>query len=84
MLTKYRLASLTFLLLIISYSCIKNDNTEIFQYKTNSFIKNWLLCGPFPNCQNCSNTDFLHGENCHGFYTDYPSYGHFLLPLDGL
>ena len=71
MLTKYRLASLTFLLSIIFYSCVKNDNTEIFQYKTNTFIKNWLLCGPFPNCQNCSNIDFFHGENCHGFYTDY-------------
>ena len=71
MLTKYRLAYLTFLLIIISYSCIKNDNTEVFQYKTNTFIKNWLLCGPFPNCQNCSSTDFIHGENCQGFYTDY-------------
>ena len=65
------LATSVSLLLSISYSCIRYDNTEIFQYKTNTFIKNWLLCGPFPNCKNCSPTDFFHGENCRGFYTDY-------------
>ncbi len=68
---KHNLASFTLLILIISCSDIRDDNTEIFQYQTNTFIKNWLLCGPFPNCPDCSGTDFSHGENCRGFYTDY-------------
>lgn len=60
-----------FILIVLLFGTVSCDNGEIFQYKTNTFIKNWLLCGPFPNCQNCSNTDFQHGENCQGFYTDY-------------
>ncbi len=71
MLTKYQINSLAFLILIISYSCVRNDPIEIFQYKTDTFIKDWLLCGPFPNCENCSSINFFHGENCVGFYTDY-------------
>jgi len=65
------------------FGTVSCDKGEIFQYKTDTFIKDWLLYGPFPNCENCSSTDFIHGEDCHGFYTDYPSYGHILLPLDG-
>ena len=60
-----------FILIVLLFGTVSCENGEIFQYKTNTFIKNWLLCGPFPNCQNCSNTDFQHGENCQGFYTDY-------------
>ncbi len=68
---KHNLASFILLILIISCSDIRDDNTEIFQYQTNTFIRNWMLCEPFPNCENCSSTDFVHGEHWHGFYTDY-------------
>jgi hypothetical protein len=35
------------------------------------FIKEWLLCGPFSNCEDCPKMDYKHGEKCMGFYTDY-------------
>jgi hypothetical protein len=40
-------------------------------YQPNEFIKTWLICGPFPNCEDCSLIDYKHSANCKGFYTDY-------------
>jgi len=37
----------------------------------NAFIKDWLIIGPFPNCETCSTTDYQHSNQCTGFYTDY-------------
>jgi len=47
------------------------DVNNIFQFKTDTFIKSWLLCGPFPNYEDCAFEDYKHGEHCKGFYTDY-------------
>ncbi len=35
------------------------------------FLLNWLILGPFPNCENCQETSFTHDERCAGFYMDY-------------
>ena len=41
------------------------------QLKEGVFIKDWLLLGPFPNCEGCDVKDFKHGEQCAGFATDF-------------
>ena len=41
------------------------------KYETNSYIKDWLIVGPFPNCEDCSTVSYHHDERCEGFYTDY-------------
>ena len=46
-------------------------NSEPIQYSPNTFIKDWLILGPFPNCEDCSTTDYHHDLRCKGFYTDY-------------
>ena len=56
------------LLLVLNLTSCESDE---FQYETDVFIKDWLLCGPFPNCENCPPTDYKHGKHCLGFYTDY-------------
>jgi len=60
-----------FTLIVLLFVTVNCDKGEIFQYKTGVFIKDWLVCGPFPNCDNCTSTDFFHGEKCQGFYTDF-------------
>jgi len=50
----------------------KQDQTSVQTVlKLNAFIKDWLIIGPFPNCETCSTVDYLHGTHCVGFYTDY-------------
>ncbi len=50
----------------------KLDQTSIqTTLKLNAFIKDWLIIGPFPNCETCSTVDYLHDSHCTGFYTDY-------------
>ncbi|VAX28744.1 hypothetical protein MNBD_IGNAVI01-110, partial [hydrothermal vent metagenome] len=51
-------------LLFISLSTVYAQDDNIFQFKSNTFIIDWLVCGPFPNKgSNNINTDFLfeHG-----------------------
>ena len=55
------------LLIFLTISC--SDNTV--QYEPNSYIKEWLVAGPFPNCEDCSTVSYHHDERCEGFYTDY-------------
>ena len=59
-----------FLILVLSANTFSQPNTA-FQFKENTFIKDWLLLGPFPNCLGCSTVNFKHGKHCVGFYTDY-------------
>ncbi len=59
--------STSILLLFSVISCQKQE----FTYSPNVYIKDWLLCGPFPNCEDCTLMDYKHGEKCRGFYTDY-------------
>ena len=59
-----------FVALLVFSSC-SEKKTPLFEYKTNEYIKDWLVAGPFPNCVGCSETNYMHGENCTGFYTDY-------------
>jgi len=59
--------SVVFITLFLLSGC-GNDRV---QYQPNVFIKDWLIAGPFPNCENCSETNYHHDERCKGFYTDY-------------
>ena len=36
-----------------------------------TFFRDWLVCGPFPNCPECIPEDFKHDERCRGYFTDY-------------
>ncbi|MEN8192383.1 MAG: hypothetical protein ABFS12_06170 [Bacteroidota bacterium] len=62
--------SLFTILFIIAF-LLSGCSDEAIQYETNTFIKDWLIVGPFPNCEDCSTTDFHHDAKCDGFYTDY-------------
>lgn len=53
------------------FNSCKESNAPVFEFKTNEYIKDWLIAGPFPNCEGCSEVNFKHGENCTGFYTDF-------------
>ena len=59
------------LLIILATFSILSCNKKEAEYETNTFIKNWLILGPFPNCEDCGTENYKHGENCAGFYTDY-------------
>ncbi len=59
-----------FFILFLSANTFSQPN-RAFQFKENTFIKDWLLLGPFPNCPGCSTANFKHGKHCQGFYTDY-------------
>ncbi len=39
--------------------------------KSHKFLRTWLLCGPFPNCPECSREDYEHDARCRGFSTDW-------------
>lgn len=61
-----------FLILILQLSCRMDRTlytTEIIE--NGSYIRDWLLCGPFPNCEDCSRENYEHDERCKGFFTDY-------------
>jgi hypothetical protein len=60
-------AILSLFFLISQFSCT-NDQISYYEGR---FIKDWLICGPFPNCEDCSLTNYYHTANCTGFYTDY-------------
>jgi len=64
---------LLILIQVILIGCTKKD----MEYMPDAFIKDWLICGPFPNCEDCSLIDYKHSSICKGFYTDY------LAPLGG-
>ena len=35
------------------------------------FMRDWLLCGPFPNPLSDGSTEYFHDERCVGFFKDY-------------
>ncbi len=59
----------TFIISIL-FSC-NNDKTDSVIYEPNTYIKDWLIVGPFPNCEDCSTISYHHDKKCKGFYTDY-------------
>ncbi len=67
---KQKLLKLLVTYLIFS-SILFAQSKNIIKYETNSFIKDWLILGPFPNCDSCSSIDYHHDERCKGFFTDY-------------
>ena len=46
-------------------------SSDQIKYETGKYIKDWLVVGPFPNCEDCSTVSYHHDERCEGFYTDY-------------
>ncbi|MBN2088416.1 hypothetical protein JW964_02335, partial [candidate division KSB1 bacterium] len=63
----YALLAIAFTVSFIFSGCGK----DTIQYEPETFTKDWLIVGPFPNCEDCSTTDYHHDERCQGFYTDY-------------
>ena len=63
------IASLSLLVLIIA--CQSQKPIYQFSGKDTPYFRDWLLCGPFPNCPDCDPIDYKHDERCKGFYTDY-------------
>ena len=61
---------------IFSLSLQLNCQMDRTQYTTEiiengTYIRDWLLCGPFPNCEDCSRENYEHDERCKGFFKDY-------------
>ena len=61
----------SFFLYLIFSTVLTAQNTNTITYQTNTFIKDWLILGPFPNCENCSSINYHHDQRCKGFFTDY-------------
>lgn len=61
----------TIVLAVIIFASMSCTKTTDFQYEPDTFIKEWLICGPFPNSINCQLQDYKHGACCEGFFTDY-------------
>lgn len=62
------------LLLVISLfaNCgIDYPDYSIEVVEQETYLRDWLLCGPFPNCQECKTENYKHDERCKGFFTDY-------------
>jgi len=71
----FSIVLLTIVSSLLFSGCSKKPDKENTQIQTNlelnTFIKDWLIIGPFPNCETCSTVDYMHGEHCKGFYTDF-------------
>ncbi len=65
-----RIVQVLFVFLLFMTTLTSCKQTSKVELKKNEFIKDWLLIGPFPNCENCDLTDYMHGENCTGFTAD--------------
>ncbi len=72
-----KIFQLLIIIALVTLSFISCRQTSKVELKKNEFIKDWLLIGPFPNCDDCDLSDFMHGDKCKGFATD------FLLPIGG-
>ncbi|MBN1350130.1 hypothetical protein JXJ21_12015 [candidate division KSB1 bacterium] len=62
------------LLLVISLQFTCHLDRTLYQsniIENGTYIHDWLLCGPFPNCEGCSRENYEHDERCKGFFTDY-------------
>ena len=53
------------------FNACQKKSAPVTEYQTKEYVKDWLIAGPFPNCEGCSEVSFKHGEKCTGFYTDY-------------
>ncbi len=60
-----------FLLIFFATFSMLSCTKKASEYKPGTYIRNWLILGPFPNCENCGTENYKHGKNCTGFYTDY-------------
>ena len=66
------LFTIIFLSLFILNMCSQSQKT-VYQFsgEDTPYFRDWLLCGPFPNCPDCDQVSYKHDERCKGFYTDY-------------
>lgn len=68
---KSKLFFSSFFVAIITVALLSGCSCSKIQYEPNVFIKDWLIAGPFPNCEVMPTDGFSHDEKCEGFYTDY-------------
>ena len=52
-------------------SCQKRNVVYLFDGNSTDYFREWLLCGPFPNCPQCDPVDYMHDEKCTGFFADH-------------
>jgi len=68
---KSKLFQSAFAVVIVIAFLFSGCGNDHIQYEPNAFIKDWLIAGPFPNCEDCSTINYHHDKRCKGFYTDY-------------
>ncbi len=63
------IAVLSLLLFIMPCENLK----ALYQFtgKDTAYFRDWILCGPFPNCPDGDPVNYKHFDQCKGFYTDY-------------
>ncbi len=69
-LVRYFILMLLLLTFLMSCSVNRVDYTDEV-VNNHQFLRDWLLCGPFPNCPECSRENYEHDERCRGFATDW-------------
>jgi hypothetical protein len=56
------------------FSCRQSEvktHYDMDKLDEQSYLQDWLLLGPFPNCSNCQPESFRHDQRCTGFFMDY-------------
>ncbi len=64
------------LILVVSLLCsggsIAEDMVPSCKFPgDSSYMRDWLVCGPFPNAAGVAPVDFKHDRRCNGYFTDY-------------
>ena len=62
------------LLLSLLFSGVTAGEDMVPSYKfpgDSSYMRDWLVCGPFPNAAGIVPIDFKHDRRCNGYFTDY-------------
>jgi hypothetical protein len=61
-------------LCIFVFTCQSEKKTTIYdgdRLPESMYLQDWLLLGPFPNCDTCREESFRHDERCLGFFSDF-------------
>ena len=61
----------SFFFVILAVFSLSGCTRKGIEYEPGTYLKDWLILGPFPNCEGCGTENYKHGENCTGFYTDF-------------
>lgn len=57
---------------LVTGASSSDDKVPSYKYPgESSYMRDWLVCGPFPNAAGVVPLDFKHDRRCSGFFTDF-------------